>query len=99
MTDQLADRFAAIVRRDQSSECRALPDYAPPARHCLSFEAPDGKHLVQLDAEGTMPIPAAGETIVLHDQSVTVLTTETAYTRLEGGQPVLYTQVVVDAIV
>ncbi|MES9587801.1 MULTISPECIES: hypothetical protein [unclassified Streptomyces] len=105
MTDSrsLHPIFTAIVDRDGSDECKAHAQgfsntVSPPVQHCLTFETPDGVHLVQLDTTGSMPIPAVGETIVLHDQPVTVLTTETAYTRLGTGQVALYTQVVVDTI-
>ncbi|XUZ24731.1 hypothetical protein ACQVDT_07085 [Streptomyces sp. RMIT01] len=97
MTD-LHPTFAAIIKRDRSEECRALPGQTLAASHCLTFETPDGMHLVQLDTTGTMPIPAAGETTVLHDQPVIVLSAGTAYTRTEEGRPMLYTQVVVDTV-
>ncbi|MGW0642366.1 hypothetical protein [Streptomyces badius] len=97
MTD-LHPTFAAIIKRDRSDECRVRPGQTPVAFHGLTFETPDGTHLVQLDTAGTMPIPADGMTIVLHDQPVIVLSTETAYTRTEEGRPMLYTQVVVDTV-
>ncbi|MCX4504312.1 hypothetical protein [Streptomyces anulatus] len=89
--------FAAIIKRDGSDECRARPGEQA-VHHGLTFETPDGTHLVQLDATGPMPIPADGVTIVLHDQPVIVVSTETAYTRTEDGRPMLYTQVVVDTV-
>ncbi|MFJ8844329.1 hypothetical protein ACIRFF_15655 [Streptomyces cyaneofuscatus] len=95
---ELTGVFAAISARDSSDECRPLPGHAPFVQHCMTFETPAGTLLVQLDTTGTMPIPAAGETIVLHDQPVTVLTTETAYTRVEPGQPTIFTEVVVDTL-
>ncbi|WP_097865976.1 hypothetical protein [Streptomyces sp. rh34] len=94
---ELTGVFAAISARDSSDECRPGPG-APAVHHCMSFETPAGACLVQLDTTGTMPIPAIGETIVLHDQPVTVLTVETAYTRTEPGQPTVFTQVVVDTV-
>lgn len=97
MTDTTLDLdgvVGAIIRRDRSDECRAQPGGAQPADHCLSFETPDGQHLVQLDSTGMLPIPTAGETIVLHDQPVTVDSVETAYTRT-AGRPQIYTHVVV----
>ncbi|MFD7429038.1 hypothetical protein ACFV6Z_18625 [Streptomyces sp. NPDC059818] len=94
MSDSQDPVFAAIISRDQSDECRAHPGTVAPA-HCLSFETPDGTHLVQLDSIGILPIPGHGETIVLHDQPVTVDSAETAYTRNEDGRPQIYTQVVV----
>lgn len=96
MTDQLTGVFDAITARDASDECRPVPGAVPPVHHGMTFETPAGTFLVQLDTTGTMPIPAVGETIVLHDQPVTVLTVETAYTRVEPGQPTIFTQVVVD---
>ncbi|MGW4250602.1 hypothetical protein [Streptomyces californicus] len=96
MTD-LDPTFAAIVKRDRSDECQARSGEQA-VHHGLTFETPDGTHLVQLDAPGTMPIPVAGQTIVLHDQPVAVLSAETAYTRTEDGRPTLYTQVVVDTV-
>ncbi|MFJ8883622.1 hypothetical protein ACIRJR_09430 [Streptomyces sp. NPDC102402] len=93
--DTQDDTFAAIIDRDQSEECRAHPGVVLPAAHGMSFETPDGNHLVQLDSIGMLPIPEQGETIVLHDQPVIVDRIETAYTRLETGRPQIYTQVVV----
>ncbi|MFJ8842958.1 hypothetical protein ACIRFF_08650 [Streptomyces cyaneofuscatus] len=100
-TPDLHPAFTAILKRDGSEECRAHPtgDDAPPVlEHCLSFETREGRHLVQLDTTGAMPIPRAGELIVLHDQPVQVLTSETAYTRTQGGRPTIYTMVVVDPL-
>ncbi|MFE9300543.1 hypothetical protein [Streptomyces sp. NPDC006856] len=94
---ELTGVFAAIANRDSSDECKPIPG-AQPIYHCMTFETPAGALLVQLDTIGTMPIPEDGKTIVLHDQPVTVLTTETAYTRVEPGQPAIFTQVVVDTI-
>ncbi|MEU9199430.1 hypothetical protein [Streptomyces sp. NPDC048332] len=89
------DPYEAIIRRDQSDECRARPGVALPGAHCLSFETPEGHHLVQLDSIGMLPIPEQGETIILHDQPVMVDSIETAYTRLNTGQSQIYTQIVV----
>ncbi|MFD3646366.1 hypothetical protein ACFWUT_23390 [Streptomyces cyaneofuscatus] len=100
-TPEIHPAFATILERDGSEECRAHPtgDDAPPVlEHCLSFETREGRHLVQLDTTGAMPIPDAGQVIVLHDQPVRALSSETAYTRLQGGRPVIYTTVVVDPL-
>lgn len=86
--------FDAIIRRDQSDECRARPGVLPSA-HGVTFETPEGRHLVQLDSIGMLLIPEQGETIVLHNQPVIVDSVETAYTRLENGHPQIYTQIVV----
>lgn len=98
MNDSQHPTYTAIISRDQSYECRARPGEAVPAAHCLTFETPDGAHLLQLDSIGMLPIPEQGETIVLHDQPVTVDRTETAYTRSEDGRPQIYTQAVVVAL-
>lgn len=95
MSDSQDATFAAIIRRDQSDECRARAGVVLPGAHCMTFETPEGSHLVQLDSIGMLPIPEQGETIVLHDQSVIVDQLETAYTRLPDGRPQVYTQIVV----
>jgi len=100
VTESVSDTLTEITRWSREEAPARLESSALPPHYSMTFETPpevDPEFLVQFDAAGPIPVPAVGETIVLHGRRVRVRSALTHYTRSdEDGRVQVLTRVVVD---
>ncbi|MER8042700.1 hypothetical protein [Streptomyces sp. NPDC094032] len=94
--DHLPPALGRIRAADMGDEKPRARETDVIAEHTLTAYSADGTELFILSCVGTMPVPAVGEVIGLHDEWVRVVSVLTRYGR-SMGRPSIFTQIVVES--